>query len=213
MYTFFKYINKIHAESLLEKGEILIRPLSEFQKVENFGNGIGDLNEGIVRFNSNGNVFDTNDPNHNKSVATLLSGNIQAGRVIIIAEKHIEFRTNNCFIFSVSQLANKSLLKEFGYDSCVKIEQFEDFFKILTDNLIKNGYKVTQAEVNECWYQKKEVDLLEELPYTPAFIKDEKYEYQKEVRCAWSIENCEEKPLIFTCPEIKKFCSLFKMSC
>jgi hypothetical protein len=210
MYTFYKYLDKRYAENLVQKGEILIRPLNEFKDLGKFTRKISDKKEGIVRFHPNGKVFDTADPTHNRSFATLVSQKIQAGRVIIDASEHVEFFTQNCFIYSVSQILDKDLLGEFKYDSCVKISPFEEFYRTLTYNMEKSGLKIIQTEVNECWYLNKDFDLSQELPGPPAFIKEKHFENQKEVRCAWIIEDVEEKPLIFTYPEITKFCSLIK---
>ncbi|GEM_PF-3553510 len=208
MYTFYKYLDRTYAENLVYKGEILIRPLNEFKDLDKFTRKIGDKREGTVKFYPNGKVFDTADPTHNKSVANLVSQKMQAGRVIIDASEHIEFITQNCFIYSVSQILNKDLQREFKYDSCVKISPFDDFYRTLTYNMEKSGLKIIQTEVNECWYLDKDFDLSQELPGPPAFIKEKHFENQKEVRCAWIIEGIEEKPLKLTYPEITKFCSL-----
>lgn len=141
-------------------------------------------------------------------MASLLSGSIQAGHIRIEAENYIQIHTNNCFIYSVSQLRDHKLMKEFGYNTCVEIKDFAGFYNTLTDCIIKDGYNVAQTEVNECWYQNKEVSLSNELPYTPAFIKDVEFENQKEVRAAWIISDIEEKPLILNYPDIRRFCSI-----
>lgn len=208
MYTFYKYLDKSYAENLVQKGQILIRPLNEFKDLDKFTRKIGDKKEGTVRFHPNGKVFDTADPNHNRSFATLISQKIQAGRVIIDASEHIDIFTQNCFIYSVSQILDRNLQREFKYDSCVKIFPFEDFYRTLTFNMEKSGFKILQTEVNECWYLDKNFDLSQELLGSPAFIKEKHFENQKEVRCAWIIEGIEEKSLILTYPEITKFCSL-----
>lgn len=208
MYTFYKYLNKIHAVSLIQNGEILIRPLNNFKDLDKFSRKIGDSKEGTVRFYPKGKVFDTADPTHNKSFASLVSQKIQAERVIIEASDHVEFFTKNCFIFSVSQILDKNLQQEFKYDSCVKISHFKEFYRVLTYNMIKSGYKIRNTEVNECWYLDKDFDLNQELPGPPAFIKEKHFENQKEVRCAWIIEDIEEKPLKLFYPDIIKFCSL-----
>ena len=211
MYTFYKYLDKRYAQNLIQKGEILIRPLNEFKDLDEFTGKIGDKKEGTVRFHPNGKVFDTADPKHNRSFATLISSKIQAGRVIIDASEHIDIFTQNCFIYSVSQILDKALQKEFKYDSCVKITPFEDFYNTLTFNMKKMGYKIIHTELNECWYLDKNFDFSQELPGPPAFIKEKHFESQKEVRCAWTIEGIDEKPLILSYPEITKFCSLVEL--
>lgn len=211
MLSLYKYINRPYDQSLVSKGEILIRPLNEFKNQEKFGEKIGDNEEGMVRFTPNGVVFDSADSYHNASFANLISNNIKADRIIIDAEQHIDIHTQNCFIFSVSQILDSNLQKEFGYDSCVKISPFEDFFQILTKNMEKSGLKIKQAVVNECIYQNKVVGLDQELALPPAFLKDCKYSTQREVRCAWIIEDVDEKPLILKYPDIRQYCSIVKL--
>ncbi len=206
MYTFYKYLNQKYLKSFLG-GQILIRPLAEFRKAEEYGAEIGDSNEGKVKFLTKGKSFDTSDPNHNKSLAHAISGTIQAGQIVIEASETINIATNNCFIFSVSQVKASAVANKMNRDTCVEIAEFGSFFKDLTDCLLRKGYKVKldQALVKDCLYVDRVFDLQDGLPDAPAFLKEKKHEYQKEVRCAWIIENTVEGAIVVECPELKKY--------
>jgi hypothetical protein len=209
MLTLYKYTKKRYAENLINQGEIHISPLSAFQAVEKLGVHIGDRDEGKVKYLPGGKVFDTHDSAHNKSVRDLIRGKIEAEHIVLdFAELNIN--TKNCFIFSASELNNKTIADDLGYDSCVEISDFENFFKQLTDCLAKKGYKIKDSfgTLRSCIYLEKGrvFGLSEELPDSPAFLKEKKHENQKEVRCAWIIEGIDERSFNVKCPELKKYC-------
>lgn len=207
----YKYTKEKYAKSLVEDGIVYISALSSFHGAPSFNLAIGDYQEGKVKFTPKGQPFDTADPNHNKSLAHQLSSSIKAERIIIFS-KEIKIHTNNTFVYSVSKTIDKETAEEFGYDACIKIEPFEDFYRTLTDCLIKSGLSITDTLTKDCLYiDSKHFTLADELPDAPVFLKDKLYKYQQEVRSVWTIKDLEDKSFVFNCPDIKKFCSVIKI--
>lgn len=207
MLTLYKYTKKEFAQKIVDEGSLYISALKDFHDTIKLNSAIGDIREGKVKFDVKGQLFDTGDPHHNKSLAYHLSQSFVASRLMIQAEE-INIHTKNVFIFSTSQILDKKLADEFGYDICIKIEPYEDFYKELTDSLIGAGYKIKETLTKDCLYINRRYRLKDELPDAPVFLKEEKYSKQKEVRSVWVMPDVEEKSFVFKCPTIRKFCSI-----
>lgn len=208
--NFFKYAKKKYAFKMVRDGVFRIGTFSDFKNIERHGEEVGDKNEATLSTKMEGHVVDTNDPSSISPVAKriLSMGNFRAGQVIMHVET-INERTNDCYIFSVSDVLDHGVMKRMNpdYDACIEILDINDFLNALTD-CIKRTQNLDGLIARKCIYANREQTHSQQVDCHPAFVKPIRYSYQKEYRALWIPKVHKIEPIFITCQEAKKFCKM-----
>ena len=210
----YKYLEKEHLESFFSTGLIKIGSLYGYRKAEEFGEFIGDKDEGLsktILTSVNQHQFALNDssPEANFILRHLdvpperhhVQFQLGAGTQIIASNQSPDY-----YIYCVSSQFNKETMEKSGYDSCIEILDVEAFFKKISKKI---KHKATYQDVCYVNYQNRETDHLNPHFLPPALIKDTKYAFQKEVRALWNPKKEIKKPLYINVKDAIRFCRVY----
>ena len=106
------------------------------------------------------------------------------------------FNSSERFVYCVSDVFSVWLMRRFfaeqkkHYNACVKIENPKLFIEAITRSIQNRG---KFHSVGKCVYQRRSQDFSDKVS-DPVFIKEQKYDYQMEVRAAWVPNNDTEQP-------------------
>lgn len=126
---------------------------------------------------------------------------------VSIENKH---KANNYFVMCSCKEKDLTLSKEFGKGILI-INNFEYFLKEINKIMIRKGHRFFGH--NYCNYiPKREIyqnehNFLAKLPH-PAFLKEDRYKYQKEHRILWEPKNNKiiKEPIDIICKKAFKYC-------
>jgi len=139
----YKYLEKKYLKEFLEKGHILFRAISYFQKVEQDGTR-GDYNDGALVYQPEEGL------------------KINEGAINVSHEHYFRSTTkvDHIYVFCLSKILSRDLAKDFKADCCVEVVDVTAFIRRVKKQ-IKNkfGKKTSNqaifAEVN--YYQKSDM--------------------------------------------------------
>jgi hypothetical protein len=200
-YTMHEWANQMLA------GSFYINTLEFFRDDEKLDSGIGDKDEGYAK------IFDIEKSFRRREKS---SGLIRYNKAMIESKGfrykdaycEIEQRVQNlyvlCFCEDGSEKVRQAAFPQ--YDTCVVIHEPDGFFEKLS--LAMAPFAVF-LRVGPCNYGK----LTRHWSSMPnnqlvAFVKQEKYKDQKEVRAVWKSRNENSRPLRIFCPEAGKHCEI-----
>lgn len=215
----YKFLKQQHALTFMQTGEIRIGTLHEYRKCEEYGPEIGDQGEGSKRTV----CVDSVDSATQVLAHPFLSNFIRVspGAEVIIHDALFitQEESKDLYIYSMTESLIPATAQEFGYDSCLVIKQPMSFFSCIDAALrlvtsVENGFRV-----EKCIYvPRTQFHILEHgiAPAAghqahPAFIKDIRYAYQREVRAIWEPTEAIIRPIILRCPQATKHCELYEM--
>jgi hypothetical protein len=201
----FKYLHKQHALNLVNGGIVRIGTLYEFRKEEEYGKIVGDREEGkkSARYIANDDIWtSSNIPNFAKNFF-----NLSKGGVVVMGNSVLEAhqQSDDYFIYCTTLSYDKDTMIAFGSDSCIRIENSEMFFSIISNTLISEG--IYQG-LHPCIYKKRYLPHYEYNEIHPAILKDPSFSYQQEIRALWKPRKSSISSKILMCPSICKYCSL-----
>ncbi len=208
MGVLYKYMRKEHADLLVDKGCLRIGTLYEFRNEEKHGKAIGDNQEGkkcTYMVAETQEWTEHTQPEFTKGLFKIKSGatvHISGGGTI---EKPEE--SPDCYVFCTTSQFDTSAMRDFGYDTCVVIEQPEKFLKELSKKLRHKGEYLATVP---CRYQERRVLYQQETGHHPAVIKEPEYEYQKEVRSIWVPKKAAIQPIFVQSRDLTKYCHIKK---
>ncbi|MGZ8191279.1 MAG: hypothetical protein ACXWTS_08625 [Methylococcaceae bacterium] len=111
----------------------------------------------------------------------------------------------NYYIYSLSEVFSPTLMKAFGYDACVRIDDTNGFFSVLNKSF---RHHFNSGELHRCVYMSREVPHTEQHDIHPALIKDPNYAKQKEFRFIWESKATNIRPVVLKCRKLSRWCSL-----
>ncbi|EAR56843.1 hypothetical protein SKA34_05165 [Photobacterium sp. SKA34] len=205
MGVLYKYMKKEHAKLLVEQGSLRIGTLYEFRDEEKHGQEIGDNKEGTksTYMGVDQACWSTaNQPEFTKSFFKL-----EEDATLNISGLTLEKpqTSPDFYIYCTTYEFDESAMRDFGYDSCVAIEQPENFLKCISKSLKHKG--LYQGSY-KCKYQSRRMPHDFDSGVHPALIKENEYSYQKEVRSIWLSTKDNIQPIIIKSKKIKKYCRI-----
>lgn len=149
----FKYTNKKYLDRLIKNGKFRIGTLYDFRKNDEHGDVIGDPHEGIQKEILKTDKPEEIDVHSNTPEASFFLRNypslnekklINGAKIIIATSAGTSFEqtinSQNLFLFCMTSTFDKEVMKEFGYDVCIKIEHPEKFFSAISHTIRQQGY-------------------------------------------------------------------------
>lgn len=219
----YKFIERQHAEDLVQYGNIKVGTLLDFQKTEKYGAEIGDDQEGrnVTRVLA--------DSNGDARISSMRLGNVifkdgsMAGVPDHMPAAYYEQTSDQYYILSLSLDNERSAMEKMKYDTCVEIIEPWLFAHALNRQLAAMG-KIAHSKINydyfmmeNCVYMNKNVVIdgssgqaIDVPPSTvPIFLQKRlDHIYQKEIRMVWKPSVPDPQPVIFDCPELSAFCKI-----
>ncbi len=126
----YKYLHKKHADLLTKEGKLRIGTLYEYRDIEKYGSIIGDEGEGkkaLYMDVESEKWTDDNQPNFVKSFIKITNG-------VSVNLKNVFFEKSevslNYYLYCTTEKFDKNALQDFGYDSCVVIEDPRRFLEL-----------------------------------------------------------------------------------
>lgn len=198
----YKYLKKNHANLLLKKGSFRLGTLYEYRDEESYGQVIGDASEGTrLAYEEIDHVTRENQSKFSKQFVNLEAEGSGMSNLTLQVEQH----SPDCYIYCTAEEFDKNALSDFGYDTCVVIEDPNRFFAALSHTI---RHKAKFEGIFHCQYMLREVHYTSDIP--PAIIKDPKYQNQKEVRGVWSPTKQQVvEPIYLTSKKAARYCKLF----
>jgi len=208
MSILYKYMQKEHAKLLIEEGKFRIGTLYEYRDIEKHGEVIGDFEEG-KKSTYMAISFETWNPN-NQPEFTKDFFNLSGNGSLTISNLTLEKPNDspNHYLFCTTDIFDKNALADFGYDTCIIIENPKRFFSIISKTL---RHKAKYLGAFKCQYQSRRVSYNQDNGAHPAIIKPLKYKSQNEVRGLWLAKKKIIKPIIIQSHRAAKLCNYFKV--
>jgi len=211
--TLFKYIKKEHLDAFFLRGSLRIGSLYEYRNVEQYGQVIGDNQEGVYQtvLDRDGEYevdltkdsaetrffrqhFTINDPRIN-----IVMGD--GARVVV------ENYSLNLYIYCVTTEFNVDAMKAFGCDSCIEITRPGDFFSAISKAI---RHKAKFGGAHAITYGNKTTSYTTPHPVHAALLKSKEYAFQKEFRAIWTPNKEIKSPLYINVPRAIKACRVYK---
>jgi hypothetical protein len=203
----YKYMAAKFAHALVERGEVRVGTLFDFRKSELHGERIVDVEEGVYKY-----AMDVDDVISPENQPRFLEGAIMAGPKGKIPVEGLTVRrrhsSTDCYVYCMTDRTHRDPTRAFGdeYRRCVQITDMR-FFEVLTEFLACKHVGVfpcryaSRDRPHEYWRR-------ERVP--AALVKPTSYSAQHEVRAIWIPNAPPIAPVIGTCSDLPKYCSLLE---
>jgi hypothetical protein len=206
----FRYLESRYANELLQKGNLLVTTLHECRRKEAAlrDRVRGDAGEGkSTAMSLIDNVTwrtDTDVPKHlrkvfktNPSFPVTIRSNI--------VEQHTD--CEDYYILCLSAVFGLRIKKAFNVDACVEITNTDEFFRQICSVI-----PATEASVGPIQYLPRDFVYVQDgdqiyqsttrwSQIHPAWKKDCRYEYQREIRCLWTPADRPIQPVVVRIPD------------
>ena len=209
----FKYLKRRHLDSFVKKGNIRIGTLYEYRDTEQYGNVIGDQEEGVhitkfnlpqggevdLRENSlEANFFRNFLPEKHKDIKNIVF-KLEPGVHI-----NLFSHSQDMYIYCTTSEFNLDVMRCFNCDACIEICDPHKFFHQISKKI---RHKATFADLKKIIYKNKETTYKEPHTIHPAIIKDTAFSYQKEWRALWTpFQPQKLRPLYIDVPKAIRYC-------
>ncbi len=209
----FKYIKKEHLDAFFSKGSLKIGSLYEYRKVEQYGDVVGDIKEGI-----NETVFErpetyeidlsdqSPESNFFRERFDIKGPGIKilmpAGSKIISRDHSPDF-----YIYCVTTEFSIDAMNAFGCDSCIEIINPELFLHSISKKIRHKASFEGGAPVTYC---NKVTNYSSPPPAHPALMKSIEYSYQKEFRWLWRPNKEIKSPIYIDVPKSVRACRIYR---
>jgi hypothetical protein len=208
----YKYLKRKYAEPLVCRGTIRLGSLQEYQDEdeERHGTVIGDREEGVKRLYDDPAfaTAETLSPFASPIVHSVIHGVRGPGVAFVNCVFTQEYVSANCWLYCTSARLSAQLMKEFGCDACVRLDDPATFFEAIFNELKRRG-RAHGCKVFDCIYRERNQHYSADDGVHPAALKDPRYASQREVRAAFFPVNLPiERFLDVTVPELTRCCTL-----
>ncbi|MBA7573477.1 hypothetical protein ES708_15275 [subsurface metagenome] len=208
--SFYKYINNKYVNDFFTHGKIRVGTLYEYRNTEKYGTIIGDKDEGTkskyMELTKSNVTSEEQLPDFARRIAKfdLGEGNTAHFKNCVFEERQ---DSPDCFIYSMCNTYDQAIMHRLDYDTCIKIEQPDEFFTALSRSL---RHKATFEGYFSCIYTNRRRKYNEVDDSRPALIKDPVYKSQCEVRAIWMPKKKTRiKHLILNCKKAVKYCRIY----
>jgi hypothetical protein len=210
----YKYMKRRHLRSFLKDGLIRIGTLYDFRDVEKHGAEIGDVDEGTKTLTTDGYHFiDTANQNtipdwYRECFESSFKVK-DGGRLQIHAGKGVRLRLTvpDRYVFCASYEFDGGLIENGEYDACLKIINPMAFFLALSQKL---KHRASWIGYGKCVYRPRIVLGDQDHGIEPSLIKEERYEYQKEIRAIWEARSETIEPIIIKAKKARFYCEVIR---
>jgi len=209
MNSLYKYLPIKFAEKMINENSLKIGTLYSYRDVENYGDEIGDSDEGKRTEYSH-----DKEPKRGDQLNPLESAAINVGAGMIVENNYVErqHHSENVYLYCLSRTYKTTTLEKLNkdfpgekYDACVEIFEPDKFISAINASF---GHKGENIGSFDCCYINRKQHYTVKMPH-PALIKDPKYSYQEEQRIIWHpLHKDELKEEIIIVNGISSFCKL-----
>lgn len=203
----YKYIKRCHANSLLNEGILRIGTLYDYRKTEKYGTVIGDNEEGISRIYDDVN-YDFSKPEELPPIAHEVFNikphlkNSYAKNFRIIVNR----QSINYYLYCMSEIAERTLLDDFGCDCILEIVQPLDFIHSINNELNKLSKIKGKVFIMKCIYRESLMDHANlKSKISPCLLKEKTLKNQREVRAIWTPQDANIEPIMISCKNAKQY--------
>lgn len=209
----YRFMDQKWLRQIEETGKIRINFLNDYDEGKH-GKERGDNSEGKLREVLKISHYNGNSKNDPYFFDKLRRSGIDCNNCSNITFKNVNLEThhevNNYYVMCSCKEKDLTLSKEFGKGILV-INNYEHFLKEINKIMIRKGHHFFKHDF--CKYiPKKEIiqnetNYLLYLPH-PAFLKEERYNYQKEHRILWTPKDNKKisTPIDIICKKAFKYC-------
>ncbi|MGB4065117.1 MAG: hypothetical protein WBK19_14930 [Azonexus sp.] len=186
--TLYKYTSQRWLDSLLRKGRFRIGSLYEYRSYEHAE--IGDTDEGKKQFAfwGTGTIKGLTVAELNQQFPKLHIGNTSNKVLIPSSEKDeqipvgIEIHSPDSYLFCMTEVFDKEVMRRFGYDACLEITDPSRFFVQLSKAMRPFA---NFGSMERCQYGTRYGLYEHHTELRPQILKPEALQHQREVRILW----------------------------
>jgi hypothetical protein len=209
----YKYLSKKYLEAFLQRGSLKIGTLYEYRKTEEYGNVIGDKDEGLHKTElalSGGGEIDlaTSSPEAEFFRTYILRPDQRhlKTKIVMADGARLVAHSNapDLYIYCMTSEYNETVMKEFGCNACLEISRPTEFFAAISHTIRHKGRFDGFGPIQ---YMDKTTNYLKPHRVHPAAMKDNEYAYQKEWRAIWIPAKQPCQPLFVDVPRAIRHCS------
>ncbi|QJD79368.1 hypothetical protein [Spirosoma rhododendri] len=212
----YKYLQKQHADDMVNLGRIRVGTLWDFKNEKAHGSVIGDQMEGYRQFNLT--TLDGRSQTINDTIGGMTFKNVTiggTGHLISFGDS----AEHNYYMYCASAENSDVIQKAFSANAVVEITDVPAFYDAITDRLKVLKLASGDVIVDDCVYEQKQTygfpqkgKVNYRKPVVPVWRqKDPTYAYQKEVRGIWVPTSPRSMPVIIEVPEIRTVCRLIDL--
>jgi len=208
--VFYKYMKQEYVDAFLQEGLLRIGTLYEYRDIEKHGQHIGDDQEGLKFIEHDYGKVDWRGPHdvpeELKDTLTMEPG----GQIDIRFVSRNTVGSPDYYLFCVAWEFSATVMREFGYDSCVRIDNPACFLHEI-NGVMWDQHAAKALFWRWCEYtlRKESHDNQTDIP--PAIVKSPQFAHQKEVRAIWEPSEKEIRPLLVTCMPARQYCSRMQL--
>jgi hypothetical protein len=178
----YKYLKREHAEDILKNGTIRIGTLYEYRNIEDIERK--DAKEGVQsRFTEISSPIKATKKEHlpglfknffsmKGGTANILSGSLDKIDIFV-----------DVYMYCMSEIYCETLMKDFGSDACIKIENPIKFISAITDHIREFTFR--EPFGGKCVYMDRRQKYKYPNKIPPCLIKETRYKHQQEFRVMW----------------------------
>jgi hypothetical protein len=206
----YKYLPRVHAESLVTTGGIRLGTFADYADEELHGEARGDAKEGKIDVFDNPAPFSSGDLRHVSPVVRHVvnsmvgHGGVSFSHCLFSMEQQIPDRWMYCTSDTLSITIRDSFQSA---DTAVQITDPPKFFYAIVQELERQGLAREHFTVR-CVYGNRSFHVNDTRLHRPEALKDAKYENQREVRKVFVPVTLPIAPLILTVSDLPRYCEL-----
>lgn len=213
----FKYMKKTFLDAFFRHGRLKIGTLYEYRKVEQYGEVIGDKNEGLHKTELSlvgGGEIDlaSDTPEANFFKKHVLRPDQQDTKVKIVLEEGARLiahsHSPDLYIYCMSSEYNPDVMRQFGCEVCMEIIDPEAFFRAISHRIRHQGRFDGYGAVQ---YMSKDTHYTRPHHVHPAIMKDVEFAFQREWRAIWIPHKSPRQPLFINVPKAVRYCRVYDL--
>jgi hypothetical protein len=204
----YKYLKHEHAVALLKRGIVQVGTLYGYREIESLKVEIGDASEGYSTVHSDDPLVDWKNPDTINPVVERLF-KIPPGSQGIMTGAHLTLiqQSEDVYAYCFSAVADRDAMRRMGYNACVAVLDPLGFLSVLTAHLTHHGIATEPVIVHSCKYFGRLHKHQRPGNIHPAFIKDPRHSYQREVRALWRAAGDGPTARLVEVPELATLCA------
>jgi len=182
---------------MVRSGQVRITTLHECRSWDHPELGDPEEGKGILRQTIQNREFTQVNPMPGPLGTMIHAKNIKVGR--IAGSWPID--PPDVYMYCATRNASRRVMEEFGYDTCVRIDNPICFIEAISEQLARRNLvplvpfieegvaqprvvKISRVEINDCFYESRDREWLEGQP-PQWLIKNPRHSHQEEIRSVW----------------------------
>lgn len=209
--TLYKFIERKYCDDFFNTGSLRLGTIHSFRDTVEYGEHIGDEDEGIHHIKRSVDNPVTHSKENNEPIISEFFNLKGDGDVTISNMSFVVPRKSaDAFIFCTSYLFTEALFKMWNdkkrFDACYEITDVKLFIESISQKIELSAYFVLETKVA---YIGKEIDWQSpQANIHPGLTKFNEYSWQKEHRMVWNPKGpcLNIKPWLIDVPEARDYC-------